>query len=156
MIDEEIIDGTPEAAEMSPTEEELSTEGAPAFNGEQEEPRHEQERASIDYAAIAESDLKELKMQFPELYDIEDLTELDNPVRYAGLRDLGLTPKEAYLATSTRQRRTDNRSHLSSAMPRGAGAPRGGISREELYRARELFEGMSDAEIQALYRRVNA
>ena len=155
-MDEEIIDGTHADTEVLPTEDEVAVENETALNETHEEDRSDGETESIDYAAIAESDLIELKMQFPELSDIEDLTELDNPVRYAGLRDLGLTPKEAYLATSTRQRRTDNRSHLSSAMPRGAGAPRGGISREELYRARELFEGMSDAEIQALYRKVNA
>ena len=108
-----------------------------------------------DYAEIAASDLRELKAQFPELADIEDITELDNPIRYAGLRDLGLTPREAYLATSKRASQKDNRSHLSSAMPKGAGAPRGGMSREELYRAREIFGGMSDVEIQALYRKVN-
>ena len=155
MIDEEIIESVASAPEVLPAADEAATEGEPAFSSVHEETHTECETESIDYAAIAESDLKELKMQFPELSDVEDLTELDNPVRYAGLRDLGLTPKEAYLASGARQKRADNRSHLSSAMPRGAGAPRGGISREELYRARELFEGMSDAEIQALYRKVS-
>ncbi len=108
-----------------------------------------------DYSSIIESDLKELRAQFPELKGIVDITELNNPLRYAALRDLGLTPREAYLATADRPRRHDNRSHLSTAVPRGAGEVRGGMSREELIRARELFSGMSDTELQSLYRKVS-
>lgn len=116
----------------------------------------EADDGAIDYAALVESDLRELKGQFPELAGIADITEIDNPLRYAALRDLGLTPREAYLATNERRSRKDNRSHLHAAVPRGAGVPRGGMSREELSHARELFSGMSDTQIQALYRRVNA
>ena len=158
MITEEIIEGEAieptveieNAAVSEPTEvtEEPSTEreNAPEVTSE----------AEVDYAELMENDIRELKRQFPELLGMIDLTELDNPLRYAALRDLGLSPREAYLATSERSRRADNRSHLSTAVPRGAGAPRGGMSREELYHARELFGDLSDAELQSLYRKVNA
>ncbi len=107
-----------------------------------------------DVGEIIERELNELRREFPELKDIRDITELENPMRYAALRDLGLTAREAYLATSERRARRDNRSHLSPAAPKRAGSPTGGMSREELLYAREIFSGMNDAEIQSLYRRV--
>lgn len=156
MITEEII----ESEAIEPTVEAESTVEQTEIT---EEPSPEAEDApevapeeGIDYAELVESDIRELKRQFPELLGMVDLTELDNPLRYAALRDLGLSPREAYLATSERHGRTDNRAHLSTAVPRGAGAPRGGMSRDELYRARELFGNLSDAELQSLYRKVNA
>ena len=63
------------------------------------------DETSIDYAAIAEEDLRILKEEFPELYGASDITELDDPLRYAALRDLGLSPREAYLATAKPKRR---------------------------------------------------
>ena len=106
-----------------------------------------------DYSAIAALDLKELKGEFPELCGLEHISGLDNPMRYAALRDLGLSPREAYLATARRQR-ADGRAHLSSAVPRGAGSPGGGMSARELAQAREIFSDMSDVEIRALYKKV--
>ena len=107
-----------------------------------------------DYERIMEEDLAELKREFPEIRRINSLTELKNPLRYAALRDLGLTPEEAYLASRGKVPVPDNRAHLSHSAPRAAGAPSGGMTRSELEGARELFFGMSDSEIQSLYRRV--
>lgn len=36
-------------------------------------------------------DIEELRRDFPELRDIESVTELSNPIRYAALRDIGLS-----------------------------------------------------------------
>ena len=108
-----------------------------------------------DYALIVESDLNELRARFSELRGIRYITELEDPLRYATLRDLGLTPAEAYLATTERRLHTDNRSHLSSAVPRGAGGPTGSMSRTELERARDLFPGLGDAELHSLYKKVS-
>lgn len=107
----------------------------------------------IDYEALIESDLVELKAEFPELKSIGDITELNNPLRYAALRDLGLSPAEAYMATAKR-RSQDTRSHLKSAYGRSASAPTGMMSQYELATARELFPGMSDADLQRLYKKV--
>ena len=107
----------------------------------------------IDYEALIESDLAELKAEFPELKSIGDITELNNPLRYAALRDLGLSPAEAYMATAKR-RSQDTRSHLKSAHGRSASAPTGMMSQYELATARELFPGMSDADLQRLYKKV--
>lgn len=109
----------------------------------------------IDYAKLAEEDMKELISIFPHLREKESIYELENPLRYAALRDLGLSPKEAYLATSEPVSRYDNRSHLKSAVPRGVGATADVLGAKELEAARELFSGLSDREIQKLYKKVS-
>ena len=112
-----------------------------------------EQKSEIDYEAIIAEDLLALRSEFPELAGIEDITELDNPIRYAALRDMGLSAEEAYLATRKRVKR-DNRSHLTTAFGKSVSAPRGGMSQRELSEARELFSGLSDSEIQRLYRKV--
>ena len=109
--------------------------------------------ADIDYEALMASDVAELKAEFPELAAISDVTDLNNPLRYAALRDLGLTPAEAYLATAKRVSR-DTRSHLKAAHGRNAAASEVTMSPFELATARELFPGKNDAELQRLYKRV--
>lgn len=111
------------------------------------------EDEGVDYESLIESDLAALKAEFPELKDIGGITELNNPLRYAALRDLGLSPIEAYMATAKR-RTQDTRSHLKSAHGRSAAAPAGMMSQYELASARELFPGMSDADLQRLYKKV--
>ena len=106
-----------------------------------------------DYAAVMEQDVLELASEFPELRNLKDITELDNPLRYAALRDLGLTSREAYLATSKR-RSQDTRSHLMSAHGRSAATSVGMMSQHELSAARELFPGLCDSQIQKLYKKV--
>ena len=108
----------------------------------------------IDYEQLIEEDIRELKSAFPELAEMTDLNALPNAMRYAALRDLGLTATEAYLATSAKERRRDNRSHLVTAVSRTAGVPRGSMSREELAIAKDLFPNMSDTQIYDLYKRV--
>lgn len=107
----------------------------------------------IDYEALIAEDIASLKAEFPELGDLNSITELNNPLRYAALRDLGLSAAEAYMATAKR-RAPDNRSHLRSAHGRSASAPVGMMSQLELATARELFPDRSDAELQRLYKRV--
>ena len=107
----------------------------------------------VDYEALIESDLDTLRAEFPELKGIKDITDLNNPLRYAALRDLGLSPEEAYLATAKR-RAQDTRAHLRSAHGKNAGASIGMMSQHELSAARDLFPGLSDAEIQRLYKKV--
>ena len=114
----------------------------------------EDEKEAIDYRALAESDFAQLQELFPELRAKKSIAELSNPLRYAALRDLGLSPKEAYLATEEPHRRYDNRSHLKSAVPGSAGASEIYLSGGELEAARELFSGLSDREIQKLYKKV--
>ena len=106
-----------------------------------------------DYEAIIASDLVTLRAEFPELKDITEITELNNPLRYAALRDLGLSPVEAYMATA-RRRTQDTRSHLRSAHGRSAAAPTSMMTQYELATARELFPGLNDSDLQRLYKKV--
>ena len=108
----------------------------------------------IDYAAMLDADIAELKAAFPELEDLEDIYGLSNPVRFGALRDLGLTPKEAYLASGGKRAVYDNRRHLTASVPRTARGAIDNMPRRELDMARELFGDMSDSDIQKLYRKV--
>lgn len=129
------------AADTEPDDTDLDAQGSDA--------------GAVDYEALAESDMAELRREFHEARGIRSIAELDNPVRFAELRELGLSPREAYLATQKTRARRDNRSHLVGSMPsvRGGGAAQ--MTRNELYQAREIFSGMSDTEIQALYKKVS-
>ena len=102
---------------------------------------------------ILEEDLDLLKKDFSELQDISDISQLPNPTRYAALRDLGLTPKEAYLATSP-IKKTDTRSHLKTGVPHISKSPVSSMTRREWQVARALFEDMNDSDIEKLYRKV--
>lgn len=117
------------------------------------EAENREEYDAVNYEAIIAEDLARLKTEFPELSNIRDITELENPLRYAALRDLGLDAAEAYLA-STKRRRQDTRSHLRSAYGRSASSPPGMMTQRELSAARELFGNLSDSEIQRLYKKV--
>ena len=105
------------------------------------------------YERLAKDDLDAIRREFFEAKEIKSLKELDNPIRFAELRELGLTPREAYLATK-KPRAIDNRRHLSGTAPRPATSPRASMTASELSHARELFSGMTDGEIQSLYKRV--
>ena len=141
-----------EAAETDePADAEENREDAPPEDS-QNEP---EESAAVDYAELARADMEELRSLFPHLRDKTSIAELSNPLRYAALRDLGLTPKEAYLAIGEPVPKYDNRSHLRSSVPKSASAPTGILTRGELEAARELFSGLSDREIQKLYKKVS-
>ena len=101
-----------------------------------------------------DADLEELKREFPELSATESLSDIEGATRYGALRDLGLTPSEAYRATRKSTLRENTRAHLSPAMPSMAASPNTGISREELRVMRDLFGEMSDGDIRRLYKKV--
>ena len=108
----------------------------------------------VDYEQMAADDLATLKEKFHICRSYSHISQLQNPLRYAELRDLGLSPEEAFLATNHERllsRAYDNRSHLRSAVPKEAGGV--GMSASELRQARELFGNASDAYLTSLYRR---
>ncbi len=107
----------------------------------------------FELEAEATDVLSELCEGYPEITP-ENAAELCNLERYRELRALGLNVDEAYRATAKKRSATDNRAHLSVSVG-GGGAPMShGISEPELRSAREIFSGMSDAEIRRLYKRV--
>ncbi len=104
---------------------------------------------------LLSDDLSELCEEFPEMSGTEDISEMKNATRYAALRDMGLTPREAYLATRPRTDEIpDSRAHLVSSVPPARQIPRSSMTVSEWRAARELFEDLSDTEIERLYKRV--
>ena len=101
-----------------------------------------------------DEDLAVLKEEFAELSLVKSLSDIEGATRYGALRDLGLTPSEAYRATRTTPTRQNTRAHLSSAVPRMAVAPGERISREELRMMRGIFSDLSDSDLQRLYKKV--
>lgn len=104
---------------------------------------------------LIDEELLLLRENVPELSGVEDISEALNTERYLELRTLGLSQKEAYLATQIK-RAPDTRSHLSDSFPRPARSPHTAMTRGELYAAREIFEGLDDSEIFRLYKKVTA
>lgn len=156
MIEEyvENVEGN-SADEIMPEAENNSTEETVAPNGEDFSEEYEEHSEDVDYGNLIEEDLRALRKAFPELRDIEDITELENATRYGALRDLGLTPEEAYRATSkSRIAKMDTRAHLKSSAPRHALSPNAAMSYRDMEIARSLFSDMSDSEIQRLYKKV--
>lgn len=138
----------------SPTDTEACDGDFPEGSEAKGTVKDEEGAAVVDYARLAEEDLNTLKLEFSELSGAKSLLDLDNPLRYAQLRDLGLSAREAFLATRTPKRKGDNRQHLSKSVPGGASPMRGVMTDGELSSARDLFSGVSDSEIRRLYKRV--
>ena len=124
--------------------------------GAEEDTTEENDGSEVDYGELEKADIAELKSSFPELRELGSITELKNPLRYGALRDLGLSPVEAYLATEGLKRRPvyNNRSHLSGSVPTQSYGSYIGMTRAELDGAKEIFGDLSDAEIQKLYKKV--
>ncbi len=126
----------PEGAEVSPEEE----------GAENEE--------TVDYAALAVSDLAEIKALCREFAGVERLAELPFAHRFAELRELGLSVSEALAAAMPQRSYESGKGHLRSAVPRPSYTPEDSLSHEEMRAAKDLFYGLSEKEINALYRRV--
>ncbi len=143
--------------ELSPSAEDSPT-AADSFedtaSSDEEKPEKTDTAAYFD--SLMAEDLRALKAEFPALHKLGSITELDNPKRYAQLRDLGLSPSEAYRASTARGISPDTRAHLTSAAPKFASTPRGMMSDAELSAARDIFDGMSDSEIKRLHKRVTS
>ena len=107
----------------------------------------------IDYERLMAEDAERLRAIFPELRNLNSIADLGCAMRYAALRDLGLSCEEAYLATRGRVTKRNNRTHLSAAVTASAEG-RGTIPRGELRVAREIFPDLTDSELQRLYSRV--
>ncbi len=112
--------------------------------------------APVDYAALAARDLGEIKRLAPALAGLSHLAELPNALRYAALRDAGLSVEEALYAAChayLAPRAADNRAHLRSAVPIGAAGTPSRMTAAEMREARELFGDLTEGEIERLYAR---
>ena len=133
------------AADLQVSDEQNGGEAIAAPETNAEKPEEDESKTDREIALLCR--------QLPELTGGEAMTAVKRE-RYGELRALGLSAKEAYLATKERGARPDNRSHLQSSVPKGSNAPKIGMSASELLFARELFGTLSDTEIKRLYQRV--
>lgn len=109
-----------------------------------------------DYAALAADDLRRIKCMAPSLAGLTHLAELPNALRYAALRDAGLSVEEALYAAChafVTPQAADNRAHLRSAVPIGAAGTPSRMTAAEMREARELFGDLTEGEIERLYAR---
>ncbi|MGM9608913.1 MAG: hypothetical protein ACI3XE_01665 [Eubacteriales bacterium] len=122
-----------------------------------EEPLADDRNPAPDYEALAAEDLAEIHRLVPALEGVRHLAELPNAVRYAALRDAGLSVEEALWAAChtlvAGRAPYDNRSHLRSSVPRGAAGNPAAMTASEMQAAKDLFGDLSEAEIQRLYLR---
>ena len=142
-MENENILNTDEAFDVTLPEAEAEYEAKSEYDAEpDEEITHKPE---IDVGG----EISALESEFPGV-NLSGDTE-----RYLELRTLGLSPREAYFASASRSYKFDTRSHLTSAMPKRATSPTGSMSVREMAEARELFPGLSDRQIENLYKSVN-
>ena len=146
-MDESRVDNEISAVEEPNVQEEADNDGLT----ENEAPENEGEE-EIDYAKRVEEDLEEIRRQVPTLYGISDISDLKNPLRFGALRDLGLTVKEAFLASGGAKAVYDNRAHLTASVPKRASSGME-MSRKEYEVVKDLFSNLSDSEIKKLYQR---
>ena len=97
-----------------------------------------------------EAEITALKESFPELLGIDSLGALKNPEKYEKFRRMGLTPTEAYMASGEHRLAVRG----IPASPLSVARRSEGIPDRQLRMAREIFTGLTDVEIQALYKRV--
>lgn len=119
----------------------------------------------LDYEALARSDLAELQALYPETKEFTSLVEIPNVREFAKLREMGLSPKQAYAAANpdlirsraatAARRNTDEggKSHLHTVVPK-ANSERGtSMTKAQMDDFRELFPDLSDKEIVALFKK---
>lgn len=140
----------------SPEEEALPTPSEEEPIGDKTDMPEEEieEIEEIDYEALAAEDLAEIKRLDPSYAPAAHLSELPFARRFAELRDLGLSVAEALAAASPHTGYKDGRSHLRAIATRGRGGTEGTLDRARMKEAKLLFSGLSEGEINALFRRV--
>ena len=110
------------------------------------------------------ADLAEVQAAYPETKAYDHITKIPNFKRFAECRDLGLSPKEAFIAANPdsvrahvataakKQSLNETKSHLKPVVSKESKDTSTKISKKELSEYRELFPNMSDKEIVSLYR----
>ncbi len=152
-----------EAVEESLAAEEIGAEGTPPppqktpeAEADLDEAEAEEGALNAYYESLASSDLAAIRAGAVGIRVPASLTELSDPARYGALREAGLSPLEAYLATegtSLLSAARDGRTHLSPTVSRAAARTGGRMATGDLLSARELFPSLSDGEIESLWRR---
>ncbi len=158
--DEDFSDET--ASDEDADGEATSDEGSDGEVVSDDVPSSEESLEGEDYEARAAADTEALNHLFPSLA-LTSLGELDAPVRFAELRELGLSVEEAFYASNYRMlagtaalptpdERRAGKAHMTTARPSASGKGFE-VPPSVLHQAHRIFEGMSDREIASLYKR---
>ncbi len=148
-----------EASQIEETEQNEPTDNTGAEESASEAANDGME---LDYERMASEDLAEIKRLFPSFSDISHLRELDRAERFGEMREAGLSVEEALMATNyerifeaivKKARAVNGKSHLQSRVPTAAGGEESGMTGEQMRQAKEMFDGLSEREIQSLYKR---
>lgn len=86
--------------------------------------------------------------------DAEPQAKAESLSPVEALMKSGLSEREAMLVLNDREQRRTNTPLPSDSLPRAAHSPRLSISYGELMQMKEIFEGLSDTEINRLYNKV--
>ena len=143
----ETATGSASEPEVDPAEESPETTAPAPTDGD-------------DYRERAQRDLAELKTIDPETAVYRHLGEMPGALRFAELRELGLSVEEAYYAVRGAARQSavpdrGGREHLHGSVPGRAATGGIGMTVGEIEAARRLFPHLPDREIASLFRRVN-
>lgn len=119
-----------------------------------------EEATEADYGVLMNEDYREICAAHPEAMAFGSLKEMPNLHRYGELRELGLTPSEAYLAavfplsSATLSPDSAERQKAQPILLRRAACGTAGMSYGEMAEAKALFADLSPRELLSLYRRV--
>lgn len=118
----------------------------------------------LEFEKKMKADFAELQREYPQTKNLKSITEIENFAKFGKLRDLGLSPKEAYAAANAdsirnsvakaakQQSLNETKAHLKSAVPKGSKDESIVMPKKELVAWRDLFPNMSDKEITKLYK----
>lgn len=119
------------------------------------------------FEAKMAADLAEVHAAYPSTRGYTSVKQLPNFSEFARLRDLGVSPKQAYIAAnpdavtaaaaeSARQRSmNDGKGHLKPAVRKSSKDNSLVLSRKDMAMYRDAFPNLSDKEILALYKQAN-
>lgn len=119
------------------------------------------------FEAKMAADLAEVHAAYPSTRGYTSVKQLPNFSEFARLRDLGVSPKQAYIAAnpdtvtaaaaeSARQRSmNDGKGHLKPAVRKSSKDTSLVISKKDMAMYRDTFPELSDREIMALYKQAN-
>lgn len=119
------------------------------------------------FEAKMAADLAEVHAAYPSTRGYTSVKQLPNFSEFARLRDLGVSPKQAYIAAnpdavtaaaaeSARQRSmNDGKGHLKPAVRKSSKDNSLVLSKKDMAMYRDTFPELSDKEILALYKQAN-
>lgn len=119
------------------------------------------------FEAKMAADLAEVHAAYPSTRGYTSVKQLPNFSEFARLRDLGVSPKQAYIAAnpdavtaaaaeSARQRSmNDGKGHLKPAVRKSSKDTSLALSKKDMAMYRDAFPDLSDKEILALYKQAN-